>query len=229
MARIILVEDDLAQQEELLAFLALAGHDAEGVASVAALECCLQRVTPDIVLLDYNLPDGTGQELAEQLRQRYGLALGIVMITARGMAIDRIACRRAGADDYLVKPADFQEMLAIIEQLLARLTSLTEATESWTLYRTRSELVPPLGAPIRLAALEIAILAELAAADDHRASRDNLIRALGRNPLYYDPRALEALVSRLRRKLPVQADGDTLLQSARCYGYQFLRPLVIVS
>lgn len=227
MALIIVVEDDLAQQEELISFLALAGHEATGAESGCALEQCLQQVTPDIILLDYNLPDTSGVVLAERLRARFGLSLGIVMVTARGMVADRIECRRAGADDYLIKPIDFQEMLTIIDNLLLRIQPSTEPDEVWTLHRTRAELLPPGGTPIQLSAAEVAIIAALAAQEHHQTNRDTLIRALGKDPLYYDPRALETGISRLRRKLPLMQDGRNPLQALRGLGYQFIRPLVI--
>ena len=225
MARIIVVEDDLAQQEELLSFLIFSGHDATGADSGAALERCLQQFTPEIVLLDYNLPDAGGLELAERLHRQFGMSIGIVMVTARSSAVDRIGCRRAGADDYLVKPVDFREMLAIIDNLLLRIRP--PATDAWAVYVTRAQLVAPDGATIHLAAFEIAILTVLAKYEHHLTSRDSLILALGKNPHVYDPRALEAIISRLRRKLPDMECGRKPLQAVRGIGYRFLRPLII--
>lgn len=227
MAHIIVVEDDLAQQEELLSFLSHAGHDARGAESGSALDHCLQQTTPEIILLDYNLPDTSGVVLAECLRARFGLSLGIVMVTARGRVADRIECRRAGADDYLVKPIDFQEMLTIIDNMLLRIQASAEPDKAWTLHRTRAELLPPGGAPIRLSAYEVAIIAALAAQEHHQTSRDILIRALGKDPLTYDPRALETGISRLRGKLPPMPDGRNPLQAMRGSGYQFLHTLVL--
>lgn len=227
MAHIIVVEDDVAQQEELISFLAHAGHETRGAESGSALEHCLQQFTPTIVLLDYNLPDTSGIVLAERLRAQFGLSLGIIMVTARGTVADRIDCRRAGVDDYLVKPIDFQEMLTIIDNLLLRIHAVTAPDEVWTLDQTRAELLPPCGVPIRLVASECAILAALAAQEHHQASRDLLIRALGKDPLGYDPRALETVISRLRRKLPPLQDERNPLQAMRGSGYQFLRKLVV--
>jgi DNA-binding response OmpR family regulator len=221
------VEDDLAQQEELLSFLALAGHAAQGAGSGAALERCLQQFTPAIILLDSNLPDTSGVVLAERLRERFGLALGIVMVTARGQVADRIACRRVGADDYLVKPIDFRELLTLIDHLLRRLPALNDPADVWTLWPTRAELQPPGERPVRLAVSEVALLTALAAQQHQQASRDSLIRALGKDPLSYDPRALETGISRLRRKLPPMPDGHKPLQAMRGTGHQFLQPLVI--
>ena len=247
MARIIVVEDDLAQQEELVSYLAYMGHEVKGVESGVALDLCLQQFIPEIILLDYNLPGENGSALAERLREQFGLTIGIVMVTARGRAEDRIEYRRAGADDYLVKPrmenlvegrragaddhlvkpVDFQEILSIIDNLLLRIQPSAELGEVWTLRRTRAELQPPSGPPIPLVASEVAILAALAAQEHHKATRDTLVRALDKDPFTYDTRALEAGISRLRRKLPPMPDGRNPLQAMRGSGYQFLRTLVV--
>jgi len=229
MAYIILVEDDVGQREELHSFLMHAGHQVKSVGDGMQLDLCLSTFTPEIVLLDYGLPVESGKKLIARLRESYGYAVGLVMVTARSMANDRVACRRAGADDYLVKPIDFGELLALIDNLSERL-SLNISTETpWRLMRTRSELAPPDAAPIPLTGWELLLLEALANARNRQVDRDTLIRAVGRNPLAYDPRALEANISRLRRKLPVLDNGRNPLQAMRGMGYQFLRPLVIVS
>jgi DNA-binding response OmpR family regulator len=227
MARIIVVEDDLAQQEEIIAFLTHAGHEPQGVESGITLDQCLQQFTPDIILLDYNLPGENGAALAERLRTRFGIAVGIVMITARSLSVDRIECRRAGADDYLVKPIDFTEMLAVIENLLLRIVSTQARAHVWTLHLSRAELLPPDSPAIPLVGSELSLLKALAGEAHHKASRETLIVAMGKDPATYDPRALETSISRLRRKLPELEDGRNPLRAMRSTGYQFLRPLQI--
>jgi len=224
MTRIIVVEDDLIQQEMLLTFLAHIGHDAKGVDNGVALDLCLQQFTPEIILLDYNLPGESGVELARRLRTSFGLSVGIVMITARSHSTDRIECRRAGVDSYLVKPIDFDEMLAVIDHLLLRLNPLT--TQTWKLLLARSELLSPDGQSVALVNSEVLLLAALAGAFQHKASRESLIRALGKNPAAYDPRALETCISRLRHKLA--SDECNPLQAIRGSGYQFTRPLLVI-
>lgn len=227
MARIIVVEDDLAQQEEIVSFLVYAGHEARGVGSGIALDHSLQQFTPEIVLLDFNLPGDNGAALAGRLRERFGLTMGIVMVTARSQSADRLECRRAGADNYLVKPIDFNEMLAVIDNLLQRLHPTTSAPD-WKLLLARSELLPPDGPSIPLSNWEVSLLTTLAGQSPHQVSRDALIRALGKDPTVYDPRALETSISRLRRKLPKLEDGRNPLQAMRGSGYQFIRPLVSI-
>ncbi len=228
MARIIVVEDDLAQQEEILSFLIYAGHEAHGAVNGEELDRCLQRFQPEVILLDINLPGENGTELAARLRERYGLRVGIVMVTARSQSADRLQSRRAGADDYLVKPVDFDEMLAVIDNLLQRLQPSATAAQTWKLLLARSELQPPEGPAVPLTYWEVALLKTLAGESQHKVSRDALIRALGKDPEVYDPRALEASISRLRRKLPKLEDGRNPLQAMRGSGYQFIRPLVPV-
>jgi DNA-binding response OmpR family regulator len=229
MARIIVVEDDIGQQEELLFLLKHAGHEVCAVDDGAALESCLSQFTPQVVLLDYNLPGALGIDLALSLRKRYGLGVGLVMITARSLGVDRVECRRVGVDDYLVKPIDFNELLALIDNLCTRLNPPTSDEAVWKLCMARSELVPPGAPAVRLTAWELLLLQALAGNENRQADRDTLIRALGKSPAAYDPRALETNISRLRRKLPALEDGSNPLQAMRGIGYQFVRPLTLVS
>ncbi len=228
MARIIIVEDDIGQQEELHSFLMYAGHEVLAVGSGAELDKCL-KFAPDIALLDYNLPGESGVEIALRLRKKFGPGIGLVMVTARSLGVDRVECRRAGADDYLIKPVNFAELLALIDNLIVRLKPPVTSEETWKICLNRSELVPPGAVAIPLSGLELLLLQALASNQNRQADRDTLIRALGKNPIAYDPRALEANISRLRRKLPSMEDGRNPLQAMRGMGYQFLRPLVVVS
>jgi DNA-binding response OmpR family regulator len=228
MARIIIVEDDLGQQEELQSYLMYAGHEVLAVSSSKELEQRLQFV-PEIALLDYNLPGEAGIEIARRLHEQYGTKIGLVMVTARSLGVDRVECRRAGVDHYLIKPINFAELLAIIDNLCKRLNPSAPTEEAWKLLPVRSELVPPGAPAIPLSGLELLLLQALASAPNRQADRDTLIRALGKNPFAYDPRALEANISRLRRKLPLLEDGRNPLQAMRGMGYQFIRPLSVVN
>lgn len=228
MTRIIVVEDDIGQLEELVSFLKYSDHEVCGAMNGAELETCLSQFVPEIVLLDYCLPGDTGAVLAERLRGRFGTSVGIVMVTALNRGTDRIECRLAGADNYLVKPINFVELLALIYNMSMRLYSLPTKEQSWQLLRARSELIPPESLAIQLTSWELSLLLAMAGADNHQADRDTLIKALGKNPTHYDPRALETSMSRLRRKLRSSGNGSNPLQTVRGVGYKFTRPLVVV-
>jgi DNA-binding response OmpR family regulator len=204
-----------------------AGHEVLAVADSVELSKRLQFV-PEIALLDYNLPGESGVELALRLRRQHGSAIGIVMVTARSLGADRVECRRAGADNYLIKPVNFGELLALIDNLYARLKPPVPSEEVWRLMLIRSELMPPSAPPVPLSGLEMLLLQALASTPNRQADRDTLVRALGKNPLAYDPRALETNISRLRRKLPLLEDGRNPLQAMRGMGYQFIRPIMVV-
>lgn len=228
MATIIVVEDDLEQLEELIFILNLADHQALGAVSAAALEEHLVSNRPDIVLLDYNLPDATGVEIATRLRQQFGQELGIVMVTARGQGVDRVECRRAGANDYLVKPINFTELLAVIENLLAYVKPGWPGSQSvWQICPDELLVVPPGKEGIGITFQESLLLMAFAKAPDQLASREDLIRALGHEAHAYDERSLEATASRIRKKLPVLPDGRSPLQAVRGVGYKFLQQLTI--
>jgi DNA-binding response OmpR family regulator len=233
MTRIIVVEDDIGQLEELVSFLKLSEHEVHGAVSGIELESCLQQFSPEIVLLDYCLPGESGATLAGQLRERFGTSIGIVMVTALNRGTDRIECRLAGADNYLVKPINFGELLALIDNMSMRLNfarpaSLPSGEHPWRLLLARSELMPPKSTAISLTSWELSLLRTMADADNQQADRDILIKALGKNPSHYDPRALETCVSRLRRKLPGLDNGHNPLQTVRGVGYKFIRPLIVV-
>lgn len=228
MTRIIVVEDDIGQLEELVSFLEHSGHEVCGAVNSTELETCLAQFNPEIVLLDYCLPGETGAALAGRLRERFGTSVGIVMVTALNRGTDRIECRLAGADNYLVKPINFTELLALIDNMSRRLDSSPQAEQSWQLLLARSELRSPGSPAIPLTNWELSLLRTMADADNQQADRDTLVKALGKNPSHYDPRALEACMSRLRRKLPGLDNGSNPLQTVRGIGYKFIRPLVVV-
>lgn len=228
MTRIIVVEDDIGQLEELVSFLEHSGHEARGATSGVELENCLSQFEPEIVLLDYCLPGESGATLAERLRASLGTSIGIVMVTALNRGADRIECRLAGADNYLVKPINFVELLALIQNIANRLDSSPSTESVWQLHLLRSELMPPGLSAIPLTNWELSLLRIMADMDKQQADRDTLIRSLGKDPSCYDPRALETCMSRLRRKLPGLDNGGNPLQTVRGVGYKFIRPLVVV-
>lgn len=233
MTRIIVVEDDIGQLEELVSFLDYSNHEVRGARSGDELEICLSQFTPKIVLLDYCLPSESGAVLAERLRNRFGTAVGIVMVTALSRGADRIECRLAGADNYLVKPVNFVELLALINNMSKRLSpeSINAppiSEQSWQLVLARSELIPPRLSAIPLSSWELSLLQAMADADNQQADRSTLVKALGKDPSCYDHRALEARMSRLRRKLPGFQESSNPLQTVRGVGYKFIRPLVVV-
>src|ERR1035437_3153547 len=117
--RVLVVDDDRAVREALRRVLTLAGYEVQMAdGGVAAIELVVQSV-PDAVVLDLGMPDVDGLEVCRRLRL-LGNRVPILMLTAREEGSDRVAGLDAGADDYLVKPFDVDELKARLRALLRR-------------------------------------------------------------------------------------------------------------
>jgi DNA-binding response OmpR family regulator len=237
MARILVVKQDAEQRNQLLSLLTHVGHDVRGAADGERMAVSLSRFVPEIVLLSCNIQAnehdvatgsayGYAVQVAQHLHQRFGTAIGIIMTSDRNTAGERIACRRAGADHYLVKPITDNELLVVIENLTRRLTPSSH-THAWRLFANDAILSAPNHPAIALTGWEVVVLNAIASSNDQQISRTKLIEAIGKNPDVYDQRALEAGISRLRRKLPPTENG-TALQAIRGFGYRFNPPIAVV-
>jgi DNA-binding response OmpR family regulator len=222
MRDVILLEDEAVLREELSEFLAGNGYrvDAEG-----SLEGFRRRYDPQrhgIALVDLGLPDGDGLVLIRELRER-GERLGIVVLTARGGARDRVAGLDIGADYYLPKTADLDELAATLAALSRRLgdTAAVVPAGTWVLELGARRLSAPGFAPIALSQQDLTVLHELMRGAGDIASRQQIVTALGEHFLSYDQRRLDTQIRRLRRKVS-EATGLTLpLNTARNAGYCF--------
>ena len=124
--RVLIVEDEDAIAEPLEAGLRREGHEVSRVASGRA---ALEAPEPDLVLLDLRLPDLDGYEVCGQLRARSGVP--IIMVTARGEEIDRVVGLELGADDYIVKPFGFRELLARMRAVTRRAENRMDGRRSF--------------------------------------------------------------------------------------------------
>lgn len=215
-----MVEDDAELLEQiLLPALREAGFDVVGMTSSLQLYRMWAGTSFDLVMLDVGLPDDDGVEIARHLR---GLSpsIGIVLYTAYGGAGDRVRGLRAGADAYLVKPLDVDEVVQTIRNVLRRVRKEeAPAGDGWALVQQGWRLRTPSGATVGLNQAERQTLAALAAAARTPVPRDALIAALAGDVDGFDPHRLEMLVYRLRRKC-VEQSGDVLpLRTVRGVGY----------
>ena len=222
--RILLIEDDDVLRHVMLKSLVDAGHRVDAAADLAQAGHFWRVQAFDVVLLDLNLPQsdqahapmGSGLSVLREARAR-GDRTPVMVLTARNRTEERIAGLDAGADDYLGKPFDLGEVEARLRALVRRSQGASDVTQVGLLRLDRKSRRVSLGAePLLLPAREFEVLWELMTppgrAVNKRALSDKLSdfdAALGDN-------ALEAFISRLRRKL--NHSGATI-RTLRGIGY----------
>jgi DNA-binding response OmpR family regulator len=222
MVRILLVEDDRDLREEVADFLRGEGHVVREAGSRQEFRALMAEEPCDIALLDRRLPDGDGLDLIGEGRA-VGWRCGFVLLTARDAAPERIAGYETGADHYLTKPVRLDELAVILKSLARRLHLDTH----WRLHLALGLLHAPNGQRIELTGLEAAFLAILGAHLHQSLDRRQIIQELGRDFLSYDPRNLDALLRRLRRKVREAAGADLPVLTRHGLGYVLVEDLVI--
>jgi DNA-binding response OmpR family regulator len=136
MAKILIVEDDPSLVVALQRGFELEGHETELVTNgEAAMRATVEKAF-DVMILDVMLPKKSGFDACQQLRQA-GNQTPIIMLTARGQEVDKVAGLRLGADDYVAKPFSFMELIARVEALLRRINRKAAPTDCQPLVVTR--------------------------------------------------------------------------------------------
>lgn len=231
MIRIIVVEDNVLFRELLVSNLTKAGHHATGVGNSAGLYRELLHASADIVVLDVELPDQNGFDIARELRAMSSTKrIGIIMVTAHDSPDERVDGISSGADIYMTKPVHPRELDAYVQRLHRRLHDGAEdsSTRRWHYRKQAGQLLAPSGTALELTHTEAAfvdILARHAGKPVER--RDIIALALKKNPLEYDTRRLEAMVSRLRKKIRAAYPLSQPIKVAHAVGYIFTEDIMV--
>ena len=214
--RILLVEDDAVLGRVMLRSLGDAGHRVD-LATTLDEARHFWRVQPfDAVLLDLNLPGGSGLTVLREARARQDRTPTLVL-TARNRTEERIAGLAAGADDYLGKPFELAEVEARLRALVRRSQGTDDRVEVGALLidRTARRLFLH-GEPLDLPAREFEVLWELLTPPGRVVSKNSLSAKLSSFDEALGANALEAFISRLRRKLAGSGAG---IRTLRGLGY----------
>ncbi|MCH7345599.1 response regulator transcription factor [Pelomonas sp. CA6] len=222
MHDLILLEDETVLRDELGEFLRDAGYRVDVAASLDEFRRAYDPARHAMALIDLGLPDGDGLTLIRELREQ-GRQLGIVVLTARGAVRDRIAGLDVGADYYLPKTSDLDEIAATLAAMSRRLgdAPAPQPQDAWVLELSPRRLMPPGHASVALSEQDLVVLRELMREAGGIASRQQIVEALGEDYLSYDQRRLDTQMRRLRRKVN-EATGLVLpINTARSAGYRF--------
>jgi two-component system response regulator QseB len=214
---ILIIEDDLDLGFALQQALKVEGISSEWLRRIADAPRSFAEPAYDCVLLDLSLPDGTGLDLLTRWR-RAGVALPIIIITARAALDDRLAGLDGGADDFIVKPFATAELVSRIRAVLRRYAR--QSSEVWTLgalqIEPRRYLARLAGVALELSPREFHLMLELAREPGVVVPKGALAQRLEPLGDAIDFGALEVHVSNLRRKI-----GAERIRTVRGVGYMF--------
>jgi len=231
MALIAVVEDEESLRADLVEYLGGCGHGVVGCPDGVALDRALAEGAVDIIILDVNLPGENGFAIANRLREHS--SVGIIMLTARGLNVDRVVGLELGADVYMVKPVELRELEAQVRSLSRRLGApqtvaaapQQPSTGGWVYDSVAWSLVSPSGGRIKLTANERTFVTLLVAKPGEPVSRDEIMRALGKRAWDPTDRSVDSMVRRLRAKgEEVCADGLPI-EAVHGTGYTFTAPI----
>ncbi|MET3373519.1 DNA-binding response OmpR family regulator [Variovorax boronicumulans] len=227
----IAVLDDEVDITLLLAnYLQGHGFRVSQVHDGPSLTALMETDAADLVLLDLGLPGEDGFSIARRIRERW--RCGLVIVTGRADAVDKVVGLEVGADDYVTKPFDLRELVARVKAVLRRLTPDTPASPvpvsapsdalrfaGWQLDTATRSLRSPQGEQVPLTSGEFNLLKAFARHPGRVLSRDFLLeQTRGREAAPFD-RTIDVQVGRLRRKIEVDADDPQLIKSVRGAGY----------
>jgi two-component system, OmpR family, response regulator len=220
MPHLLLIDDDERLGPPLAAYFARAGFELQHATRPSAGLALLRGGGFDAAILDVMLPEMDGFELCRTIRKES--ALPIIMLTARGDVMDRVVGLELGADDYLPKPFEPRELLARVQTILRRVPVGANAARLLRFEGIEIDLdrrsVQRHGDAIELTSTEFELLALLAAAPHKVFSRDDILASLrGRSAEDIHSRAVDILISRLRRKL----EPLDCIHTLRNAGYTF--------
>ncbi|WP_414695446.1 response regulator [Phenylobacterium sp.] len=219
---LLIVDDDDRIRELLKEYLARAGFRVTAASGGAGARKLMESLDFDLAVFDVMMPGEDGFSLTRWLREQRGPAgrTPVLMLTARGDAGDRIEGLKLGADDYLAKPFEPEELLLRIEAILRR--AANRPTTGGPLKLGRCEFDPDRGELacdgeiVRLTEAEVALLRQLARTPHEAVDRLELARGT------VDPsgRAVDVQVTRLRRKIEADPKAPRYLQTVRGIGYR---------
>ena len=223
--RILLVEDEPAVVLIVFDLLESSGYEVETAGDGDQGLARALGAPFDLLILDVMLPGRSGYEICHAVRE-HGFDGAVLMLTARGEVPDRVQGLRGGADDYLVKPFDSDELLARIGSLLRRVRKeqLTPVSQfnfgSVGVDFARSKATKN-GQPLDLSGKEMELLRYLVNHRGQTLSREQILKQVWREQAFVTQRTVDVHIAWLRQKLEEKPNSPQFIQTIRGEGYRF--------
>ncbi|MBK7858259.1 MAG: response regulator transcription factor [Archangiaceae bacterium] len=221
--RLLVVDDEPKMLRMLARGLSEEGHQVDVCDhGQAALQQALD-VPYDAVVLDWGLPDLDGVALLREWRRR-GLTAPVLLLTARGSTGEKVTGLRAGADDYLVKPFDFDELVARLEALQRRAGPGEAALKTMgdLTINARRRTLHHAGTEVTLTGRELALLGELMARGSDTATRSHLLSKVWGGDFEGTGNVVDVYVGYLRTKLERVGSRRVSIEAVRGVGYRLV-------
>ena len=215
--KIYYVEDDENIANEIVSYLNQKGYDAYSVNSMAEAKDIVKRRMPELMLIDWNLPDGTGENLCKLIRKEYP-ELPVIFITVKDAVNDIINAFKTGADDYITKPFDLEILYSRINALLRRSGGVGSILTCNAIRIDKSTYkVFVDNKEISLSHIEYKLLLLLMENKNHTVMRDKLLELIWDvNGNYVNNYTLTVAMKRLREKL----HNPECIKTIRSFGYR---------
>ena len=223
MEKILIVEDDSGISDFVKAELDHEGFETTVAADGRVALEVFESFNPDLILLDVMLPGLSGLEVLRRIRKTS--AVPVIMVTARGETYDRVNGLDAGADDYLPKPFEIEELLARMRAVLRRSAKVAAEAKSFKIrdleLKCDSMKVTLKGEVIELSKTEYLMLKLLMEKKNQVLSRDQMIDDVWGEDHFIDVNTIDVYVGYLRSKID-QVAGETYIKTVRGTGYMMI-------
>ena len=225
---LLIVEDNVRLRNELADFLREDNFYVKTVGDGEELNIALETFMPSVIILDLNLPGEDGVSICRRLRESLP-KIGIIMLSARVRPSERNEGYTAGADVYLTKPTNTDELISVINTLKSRLT-ISEPEPMWLLDTQANELKTPNSQAIGLTSSEALLLKEFVLHGRY-ISHEDMFHYLGdpNDTNETNKSKMEVLISRLRKKIGQFTEPISFIKVVRGKGYQLSIPILFVN
>jgi len=219
---VLIVEDEPAQREVLSYNLTAEGFDVRGAENGEEALLLISEDAPDIILLDWMLPNVSGIEICRRLKARSETrTIPVIMLSARSEDVDKVRGLETGADDYVVKPYSIAELMARVRNQLRRTRPATVGQQlryEDIVLDAESHRVFRGDDPVKLGPTEYRLLTTFMEKPGRVWSREQLLDRVWGRDIYVDTRTVDVHIGRLRKALMKCGGGDPL-RTVRGAGY----------